>query len=133
DPNNADSYAFQADVLNFAGRSDEARRAAEQAMRLNPRYPWWYVFDLGWADQQTGRYAEAIATLKEALSRNPNFLGTLNILAVSYLLQWVAQQSPTGQTLEPALTTVQQALALHDSYYLSHLVLGYISLYQQQY
>ena len=74
DPNNADSYAWQAEVLNFAGRPEEALRMVEQAMRLNPRYPPWYLFQLGWAYRLTGRYAEAIATLKEALSRSPNFL-----------------------------------------------------------
>ena len=42
DPNNADSYARQADVLNLAGRSEDALRSMEQAMRLNPRYPPWY-------------------------------------------------------------------------------------------
>src|SRR5262249_22327366 len=110
DPNNADSYAFQADVLNFAGRPEDARRAVEQAMRLNPRYPWWSAFDLGWASHSTGRYAEAIAILQEVSSRNPNFLGTHNLLAVSYWLQWVAQQSPAAQTLEPALAAVQRAL-----------------------
>jgi adenylate cyclase len=39
DPNSADSYAMQAEVLNFAGRPEEALRSVEQAMRLNPRYP----------------------------------------------------------------------------------------------
>ena len=39
DPNNADSYAMQAEMLNFAGRPEDALRAMEQAMRLNPRYP----------------------------------------------------------------------------------------------
>jgi len=47
DPNNADSYAFQADVLNLAlGRPEEALRMVEQAMRLNPRYPPWYLIEL---------------------------------------------------------------------------------------
>ena len=49
DPNNADSYAWQAEALNFAGRPEEALRAVEQAMRLNPRYPPFYLFALGWA------------------------------------------------------------------------------------
>src|SRR4029434_9110972 len=42
DPNNADSYALQAETLNRAGRPVDALRAAEQAMRLNPRHPPWY-------------------------------------------------------------------------------------------
>ena len=74
----------QAEVLNFAGRPEEALRAVEQAMRLNPRYPPWYLFQLGWAYRLTGRYAEAIATLKEVISRNPNFIAAHLNLAGSY-------------------------------------------------
>lgn len=54
-------------------------------------------------------------------------------LAVSYLLQWLAQQSPAAQTLEPAVAEMQQALVLNASLYANHLLLGYIFLYQQQY
>src|SRR5262249_18150439 len=74
DPNNADSYAQQAETLNFAGRPEEALKAVAQAMRLNPRYPPNYLFESGWAEQLTGRYAEAVATLKELISRNPNII-----------------------------------------------------------
>ena len=88
---------------------------------------------MGWAYRLTGRYAEAIATLKEAISRSPNFMSAHLILAVSYLLQWVSQQSPAAQTLEPAVAAAQRALALNDSFHWSHIVLGYIYLYQQQY
>lgn len=132
-PNNADRYTSLAEVLNFAGRSEDAIKMMEQAMRLNPRYPSWYLLDLGWAYQQTGRYAEAIVALKEASNRDPNFQGTQNILAFSYLLQWVAQQSPPGQTLEPALVAIQRSLALSDSFPWSHIMLSWIYLYQQQY
>jgi adenylate cyclase len=93
DPNNADSYAFQANVLSWAGRPEEALRAVGQAMRLNPRYPPWYLFELGLAYRWAGRYAEAIATLKDSISRNPNFPPPHLALAESYLWQWVAQQS----------------------------------------
>jgi adenylate cyclase len=133
DPNNADSYARQADVLNNAGRFEDALQLIEQAMRLNPRYPFWYLVELGWAYSSTGRYAEAIATLKEAISRGPNHMLAHHLLANSYLWQWVSQQSPAGQTLEPALAAVQQALALNDSWHWSHINLGYVYLYQQQY
>ncbi len=133
DPNNAASYARQADTLNFAGRPEEALQMVEQAMRLNPRYPPGYLFSLGWAYRSTGRYAEAIATLKESISRNPNFLPAPMVLANSYLEQWSSQQSPATQTLETALAAVQRALALNDSYHWNHMILGYIYLYQQQY
>ena len=54
-------------------------------------------------------------------------------LAISYLLQWVSQQSPADQTLEPAMAAAQRALALNDSCPVNHIVLGYIYLFQQQY
>jgi TolB-like protein/predicted Zn-dependent protease len=133
DSNNADSYARQADVLNLAGRPEEALQMMEQAMRLNPRCPPWYLISLGSAYRSTGRYAESVATLKEVISRNPNHPGGHLNLAISYLWQWLAQQSPTVQTLEPALAAGQRALALNDSFHWNHIVLGYIYLYQQQY
>ncbi len=133
DPNNADSYARLAEALIFAGRPEEALRMMEQAMRLNPRYPFWYLLESGTASQLTGRYAEAIATLKEVISRSPNHLPAHVVLAFSYLWQWVAQQSPDAQTLEPAVAAGQRTLALNDSNHWSHINLGYIYLYQQQY
>jgi tetratricopeptide (TPR) repeat protein len=133
DPNDAHSYALLAATLNSAGRPEEALRAVEQAMRLNPRYPAWYSLEAGFAYYLTGRYAEAIGMLKEALSGSPNFLTARSYLAASYFNQWISQQSPAGQTLEPALTAIQRGLALNDSYPGYHIVLGHIYLFQRHY
>ena len=133
DPNRADTYANQALVLNSVGKFEEALRAVKQAIRLNPRSPSSYLFQLGWTYRWTGQYAEAIATHQELISQNATFLGAHLDLAASYLGQWLAQQSPAGQTLAPAMAAVQRALALNDSLHWSHIVLGCISLYQQQY
>src|SRR5262245_15699459 len=133
DPNNADSYAWQAEALNFAGRPAEALRMVEQAMRLNPRYPAWYLVEVGWAYRWMGRYAEAIATLKETISRNPNFITAYVGLADSYWRQWAFQLSADPQTLEQGLAAAQWAIALNDSLHFGHTGLGYVYLYQQQY
>jgi tetratricopeptide (TPR) repeat protein len=133
DPNDADRYAGKAQVLNLAGRPEEALQSVEQAMRLNPRYPSFYLFQVGLAYRMTGRYAEAVAAQKEAISRDPNLIYAHLELAGSYLGQWVSQQSPAAQTLEPAVAAIQRALALNDSLHWSHMNLGYIYLYQQQY
>src|SRR5262249_30283752 len=100
---------------------------------LNPRYPPTYLYEVGWAYRLAGQYAEAIATLQEAISRGPNFIASHLQLAVSYLWQWLSQQSPAAQTLEPAVAAAQRALALNDSYHWSHIVLGRVYLSQQQY
>jgi tetratricopeptide (TPR) repeat protein len=88
---------------------------------------------LGWAYRATGRYAEAIIAFEEFLSRKPDAMAAHLDLAISYWWQWASQQSPADQTLEPAMAAVQRALALNDSWYVNHMVLGYIYLYQRQY
>jgi tetratricopeptide (TPR) repeat protein len=132
-PSNADSYAWQAEVLNVAGRPEEALRMVEQAMRLNPRYPSLYLIELGLAYRWTGRYAEVIATLKELISRSPTHFSAHLILADSYVWQWASQQSPDAQALEQALAAAQRALALNDSSPLGHWILGSVYLWQKQY
>ena len=134
DPNNAGAYVAQADMLSIAGRPEDALRALEHVRRLNPRAPPpSYAYELGWAYRAAGRYTEAITTLQEFLSRKPDAMAAHLHLALSYWWQWLSQQSPAGQTLEPAMAAVQRALAFNDSWYVNHMVLGYIYLYQQQY
>jgi adenylate cyclase len=87
DPNNADSYQRQADVLSFSGKPEEAARLVEQAMRLNPRYPVLYLVTVGWAYTMSGRHAEAITALKAALLRNPDHPSAALWLAGSYVWQ----------------------------------------------
>jgi len=42
-------------------------------MRLNPRYPPHLLFQLGWAYNSAGRYAEAVATLQDSSAGAPIF------------------------------------------------------------
>jgi TolB-like protein/predicted Zn-dependent protease len=133
DPNNADSYAFQAEALNLAGRPEEALRRVEQAMRLNPRYPPFYLFESGVAYRLTGRYAEAVAALKEFISRSPTHLNAHTNLAGSYVQQWVSQQSADPRTLAQALAAAQRCIALNDAFPPGHSILGYVYLLQKQY
>jgi TolB-like protein/Tfp pilus assembly protein PilF len=133
DPNNAESYFFQADALNLAGRPEDALRMMEHAMRLNPRYPPFYLLDLGWAYRLTGRYTEAVATLKEAISHNPNYMTAHFNLAGSYVQQWAFQESADAQTLALALAEAQRAIALSHTSPRGHIFLGYVYLWQKQY
>jgi TolB-like protein/Tfp pilus assembly protein PilF len=133
-PNDADSYAMQEDVLNIAlGRPAEALLMIQQAMRLNPHYPSYYLIESGYAYRMTGQYPEAIAALKELISRNPTFLHAYNNLAASYLDQWRAQQNSSSQALEEALAAAQQALTFKDPLDWNYMTLGYVYLYQRQY
>src|SRR5262249_6607663 len=133
DSNNADSYAFQAEALNLAGRPEDALRAVEQAMRLNPHFPSSYLAESGIAYRLTGRYAAAIATLKEFISHSPTHLNAHANLALSYVQQWASQQSADTQTLELALAAAQRTLTLNDTFPPGHALLGSVYLWQKQY
>jgi len=83
-PNNADNLVGLGYILNFAGRPEEAIGLVKKAMRLNPMYPVYYLWELGHAYFLTGRYVEAIETLKRVLDRNSNFMPAHVFLAASY-------------------------------------------------
>ena len=92
DPNDAEGYARLGDILNLAGRPEEAIVMVEKAMRLNPRSPVLYSFYLGHAYYLTGRYEEALAVLKGVLPRNPDVLAAHLFLAAIYSeLGWEAE------------------------------------------
>jgi len=84
DPNDADGHAHLAALLNFAGRPKEAIGSLEKAMRLNPHYPYWYLYHLGVAYTFTRRIEEATAAFKRVLAHNPNFLPAHTFLAAIY-------------------------------------------------
>ncbi len=133
DPNNADSYFFQAENLNVAGRPAEALRMVKQAMLLNPRYPPFYAWSLGWASFSTGQYPEAITMLKETINRLPTHAFAHLTLAYSYVWQWAFQLSTDAQALTQALAAAQWGLSLNDSLPAVPLGLGYVYLWQKQY
>ncbi len=87
DPNYAPAYEALAEMLNFAGRPEEALGMTEKAMRLDPHYqPIYvhYVHILGWTYRLMGRYEEAIPALKKALTLNPDFWPSHLNLALIY-------------------------------------------------
>jgi adenylate cyclase len=84
DPNDAEGYVNLGNILVFAGRPEEGIKLTEKAMRLNPRYPSYYVFNLGFAYRVAGRCEEALAPLKKVLTLNPNFVAAQVNLAACY-------------------------------------------------
>jgi adenylate cyclase len=81
-PNDADGYETLAEILGWAGRPEESIRYIRQAMRLNPRYPFFYLWTLGHGYYLTRRTQEARDTFKKIVEQHPNFLPAHAYLAV---------------------------------------------------
>ncbi len=63
-PNDVDFRMEMAEALVMVGRHEEGIELMKQTMRLNPIYPDWYLWDLGWAYYLAGRYKEGLAEMK---------------------------------------------------------------------
>jgi tetratricopeptide (TPR) repeat protein len=82
-PTGAESSASLAEVLSRAGRVDEALRAAEQARGQKSQIADFPLFSIGIAYALARRYEEALAPLKQFVTRYPDLLGAhLNLAAV---------------------------------------------------
>jgi adenylate cyclase len=84
-PNYADGYALSAHVLIYRGKPEEALAKTQQAVTLDPKYPFFYDYHRGHAyyvwgfltpekdSQRVERFKEAEKQLRKALEGSPNF------------------------------------------------------------
>ena len=107
-------------ALTFVGRPQEALRLIQQAIRLNPRYPFIYLHFLGHTYRVLGQTEESIAVLKRALAHNPDFLPAYyNLLLASVDLGRLEEARALATEilrLSPdfSFTTMTQALPYKD-------------------
>jgi adenylate cyclase len=73
-PNDADGYEALAEIQAWSGRPEESLRLIRLAMRLNPHYPFFYLWPLGHAHYLTGRRQEALDAFGRIIEQNPDFL-----------------------------------------------------------
>jgi adenylate cyclase len=83
-PNSAQGYQSLADALNVSGKPQEAIRAAEKAIRLDPAHRDFYAYDIGLAYLEMGRYQEAIPIYERVLATSPNYLYAHLDLVIAY-------------------------------------------------
>jgi adenylate cyclase len=83
-PNDADGYETLAEVLGWAGQAEESLRFIRQAMRLDPHYPFFYLWTLGHSYYLMRRTEDAVDTFTKLLQRNSNFLPAHAYLAVLF-------------------------------------------------
>jgi TolB-like protein/class 3 adenylate cyclase len=84
DPNDADNYIALANALTLSGEAEEAIEWVERAMRLNPHYPAFYLYQLGLVQFAMGEFAQAATSLEKAVALNPNDLWAYRVLIASY-------------------------------------------------
>jgi TolB-like protein/class 3 adenylate cyclase/Tfp pilus assembly protein PilF len=79
--NDANLNAEMADLLSYMGKHREAIGQIKFAMRINPRFPEWYRWTLGWCYYHIAEYGEAVAELGRLISLSDD---ALLILAASH-------------------------------------------------
>lgn len=84
DPDFADAYAYLTVLYVADGRPEDGLRSIETAMRLNPRFPFWYLFMRGMARFYVEDYEAAVADFEAAVERSPTALFLRWWLAASY-------------------------------------------------
>jgi TolB-like protein/class 3 adenylate cyclase len=84
DPNDADGYVALANALSFTGRASEALEQIERAIRLNPHYPPYYLYQLGLARFGMKRLDVAATSLERALALNRDDYWSQRLLLATY-------------------------------------------------
>jgi tetratricopeptide (TPR) repeat protein len=113
-PNSPVALGFCALVYAFAGRYDAAIEIADRASRRNPIDPQRFRPDLarGMAYLNTGRYAEAVAALRQATEAAPRFGIPWMFLAAAY--------SSEGQ-MDEARAAIRRLLEVERNFRIKNL------------
>ena len=131
-PNDPTAYRGLGNALNSLGRYGEAVDAVQKAMRLDPHHTVYYSTDLAAAYRNLGSYNQAIATLKGALSRTPDWVPAYFELAMSYLMAWSVAQNRDPTLLDQASEMTERLLTFDEYSLYGHFALPLVHLYKKQ-
>jgi len=84
DPNDPEGYIALAGTLSYRGDAIRAVQVVEHAMRLNPYYPQYYLYELGLAQFGLESFDQAASTLEKALALNPEDVWSMRVLLATY-------------------------------------------------
>ena len=130
DPNNAEGHVRLGHMLDFAGRPAEGVPFIEAAMRLDPHYPFLYIFWLGHAFQSLERCDEAVVAYRRVISRNPDFFYAHMHVAAAYAqlgrMEEAKSEAVEVLTMDPSFSVLRVAgrLPFKDAAALTRLVEG---------
>jgi len=100
-PSDAEVFAYYGETLNYADRAEEGLKMVEHGIRLDPLGPPNWDFHRGHSLYKLKRRDDAIAAIKQSISRGPNFPVQYLYLAILYVEQ--NQQELAAETVKIAL------------------------------
>lgn len=125
----ADAYAWRTVLYISDGRAEDGLRSVETAMRLNPRYPFWYLFMRGMTRYVVEDYETAIADFEVAAERSPTAPFVRWWLAAAYAqagrledAEWQVDELQ-GMGFDGTIATVIDSGPIQD--------LGYVALIRE--
>ena len=83
-PSDAESHAQLGNLMNWTGNPEKGIGLIKKAMRLNPNYPYYYLFYLGHSHYLLENNEEAIQLMKRVVTRAPYFLPVRRHLSVLF-------------------------------------------------
>ena len=83
-PSNAETYGWLGRALLFTGALEDAIKASETALRLDPNLDAPRVWDLGTAYFLAGRTADSIRLMTQTVAREPGIVSPYVTLAAAY-------------------------------------------------
>jgi TolB-like protein/class 3 adenylate cyclase len=92
-PNDAEAHAQLGNILNWSGKPTEGKLNIERAMRLNPYYPYYYLFYLGQSHYLLNENEKAVELMNRVVTRAPYFLPVRRHLAVLYAEKGMMQEA----------------------------------------
>jgi tetratricopeptide (TPR) repeat protein len=131
-PNDPYAYHSMGNALNSVGSPAKAVESIKKAIYLDPHYAVYYNTDLAKAYSNLGRYQEAIASLKAALARNPEWIPAYFDLAMNYCMAWAITQSQDPLMLDRALAIAEKLVANEESSRYGYFALSLVDLYKKQ-
>ena len=84
-PNSSEAWVWSSPAYSYVGDAAEARRRAEQAIRLSPFDPHLFIRHtaLALAFYTSGEFEDAVNCARKAMSQNPRYTAMLRILIAS--------------------------------------------------
>jgi adenylate cyclase len=114
-PNDAAGYEALAEVLAWAGQPEDSIKQIRLAMRLNPHYPFFYLWTLGHAYYVARRNRDAADAFNKALEQNPNFQPARAYLAAALTEMGQAQRAQEAWDQARQLSPHPSLLSLRQS------------------